>query len=328
MISQEEYNAWYGDSIAPISGHFQLLRCSLSTIKRTYSAFVESRVVEYSAGKRKVRWVADLDEVTIARRDLPDLLMPQNWVRGRVVFVETDSEYTAAFFPRKRHEYALEPSTGFYLSWLMRNQLMAPTAEPEFVEIRAVPPSVMGDGEEPRTDAVVCPDPWFVSNGDCSLDIVDYYGKGQKKEFYSLTVGHSASQRSRSIERGDGTTSRAYPADLWTGTDFITSSNTPFEELPYDFADLLFELPEHELDREPEVTLGLAAWDIFGTREMDMICDEFGISPFDKQFYGKRALVATMRAEPCERVEAEPRIDFRSFQRWIGVGPELIWTRD
>ncbi|MGP5735929.1 hypothetical protein ACTXPQ_14410 [Candidatus Corynebacterium faecigallinarum] len=316
FITQEEFNKWSPDSLAPITHEVTFLNVPIDIIEKHYANWMRQWAEDvqdrmYVQFNRK-QATADLSWVDARREDLPGLLLPQNMLQDRSLFCSTDSPWTAIFTPTGSNLSMIESLQSFIFN---RNE-PALDGGPAYVHLTAKPCISPVDLPFYVADSVGSPYTYFQSNGSCCISFKDPVSMTEGANFGRwLELGHRSSPRSQSILH----------SSIDTGFQFTNLAGR--EELGIDSEDFISELPDSFDDIGKELVMGPEIWNVFGFREMEMICADFGIRPFDKDFYSDRGLLTTMWFENEPRFTAVPRVDFKHYQRMIGVGPDIIRSR-
>ncbi len=320
FITQQEFNLWCPDSLAPITHEVAFLKISLDLIEKHYAAWLNywandaQDQMHTQFGRKEV--TADLAWVDAKREDLPGLLLPQNTITGRHLFCPTDSPWTAVFAPNPLPTFAVVPMMQSLVEYINECEGNARNDTFSYVEILAKPRTYLQSSAGYVADSHLCPHKYFASNGNCRLRILD-------NTRISLGVDHG-----RHLEIGHREYARSgsrYNDCMQDGFRFLRSEE--YDALGIESEDFISELPESFDDIGEDPILGPEIWNIFGFREMGMICDDFGISPFSEGFYADRGLLATTWFDNEPRFTAVPRVGFDHYQRMIGAGPDVIRSR-
>ncbi|OLT54282.1 hypothetical protein BJF89_17050 [Corynebacterium sp. CNJ-954] len=320
FITQEEFNQWCPDSLAPITHEVTFLKTPIDLIEEHYSNWLrqwaEDVQDEMYVQFNRQQVTADLSWVDARREDLPGLLLPQNIIRDRHLFCETDSPWTAVFTSNSLPGTAVLPMMQSFIQYVNEEQGSSGESEISYIEIHAKPRAHPREELDIIADSYFSPQEHFSSIGNCHICIKDNV-RISRGVYHGLDfiLGHHEHAR-------DGAT---HPARSKDGFRFLKPEN--YDDIEIDSEDFISELPDSFDDIEEEPIVGPDIWNIFGFREMEMICADFGIRPFDKDFYSDRGLLATMWFENEPRFTAVPRVDFKHYQRMIGVGPDIIRSR-
>ena len=320
FITQEEFNEWCPDSLAPSTHEVTVLKIPIDIIEKHYANWAhqwgedvqDQMYVQFS--RKQV--MADLSWVNARREDLPGLLLPQNMVQDRSLFCETDSEWTAVFEPSPLSVNAAFPPMKSLLEYIHNIEGVFDRDAFSYVCVACKPRVHIADECEYISDSTGAPVDYFASNGFCRIHVMDNaYISDFGNPGRSVRLGHyehELTEGGRYTRPGDG-------------YRFLREEG--YDELDIDSVEFISELPDSFDDIDKEPVMGPEIWNIFGFREMEMICADFGIRPFDKDFYSDRGLLTTMWFENEPRFTAAPRVDFKHYQRMIGVGPDIIRSR-
>lgn len=320
FITQEEFNEWCPDSLAPITHEVTFLKVPINLIEKHYANWLhqwaEDVQDEMHVQFSRQNMTADLSWVDARREDLPGLLLPQNKIQDRYLFCETDSPWTAVFESTPYSVTAAFPMMELFFKFIHKAEKMTLKGEFSYLCLSAKPRTHLNGDFEYIADSHTCPQIFFSSNGNCCIrakdDVRIFQGVDHGQIF---NLGHYEHDRKGA----------KHPARTKEGFRFLRPDD--YKDMDIDSVDFISELPDSFDDIGKEPIMGPEIWNIFGFREMEMICADFGIRPFDKDFYSDRGLLATTWFEDEPRFTAVPRVDFKHYQRMIGVGPDIIRSR-
>lgn len=304
FISQQEYEAWCGQSYAPITDEVGFFSFPLSVITKHFPQWVfeyedDKFYSDHPTFHPSRRSTVDFERVRARREDLPDLFMPQNLSHSRWLFCETDSDWTAVFALSPRPENTSMIFAESFFAWVFEKEREnLPAGEYYFLSIQASPRLSVAEHYLGLRDELICPHPAFESAGECCLNI-----DGRK-----LSSNGEVETHSGCFERFNS--SGKYSLCHEPIPDFMD-------------AEMFQRVSKLAVNYKGE-SMGPEIANDFGFRELNAMAGRFGLRPFANDFYAPEGMLGKIRRRDAPQVWPKPRIPFRDFQRLRCIGPDVI----